>query len=142
MLTYGLKVIFRRDNYTGKIAHTWFGASEEDEGNEQKSEQELEMMLYENLNSDEKYPNFADTIFSCNQFVGKYCYAACNTHGYPRDGITIKQDDTLTEEEEKIVNRNAILISISDHTMPYEARRNLCRAEAIAAKKTGKSVKK
>jgi hypothetical protein len=133
---------FITDNYTGRVAHTWFGASNEDEGNEQKSEQEREMMLYENLNSDEKYPNFADTIFSRKQFVGKYCYAACNTYGYPIDGIAIKQEDTLTEEEEKIVNGNAMLISISDHTMPYEARLNLCRAEAIAAKKTGKSVEK
>jgi hypothetical protein len=68
------------------------------------------MMLYENLNSDEKYPNFADTIFSRKQFVGKYCYAACNTYGHPRDSITIKQEDTLTEEEEKIVNGSAMLI--------------------------------
>jgi hypothetical protein len=38
-----------------------------------------------------------------------------------------------------IVNGNTMLISIlSDHTMPYKARLNLCRAEAIAAKKTGK----
>jgi hypothetical protein len=94
------------------------------------------MMLYQNLNSDEKYPNFADTIFSRKQFIGKYCYVACYTYGYPRDGITIKQqEDTLTEEEEKIVNGNAVLISISDHTMPYKARLNLCRAEAIAAKR-------
>jgi hypothetical protein len=61
-------------------------------------------MLYENLNSDKKYPNFADTIFSHKQFVGKYCSTACNTYGYPKGGITIKQEDTLTEEEEKIVN--------------------------------------
>jgi hypothetical protein len=68
----------------------WFGGSKEDEGNEGKSEQDLEMMLYENLNSDEKYPsNFTDTIFSRKQFIAKYCYAACITYGYPRDSITI-----------------------------------------------------
>jgi hypothetical protein len=129
---------FITDSYTGRVAHTWFGASNEDEGNEQKSEQEL----YENLNSNKKYPNFADTIFSRKQFVGKYCYTACNTYGYPKDGIAIKQEDTLTEEEEKIVNGNAMLLSISDHSMNYKVRLNPCLAEAIVAKKTGKSMEK
>jgi hypothetical protein len=130
------------DNYTGRIAHAWFGATNEEEGNEDKSEQELEMMLYENLNADAQYPNFADSIFSRKQFVGKYCYAATNTYGYPTEGIAVKQEDTLMEEEEKIVAGNAMLISITDHTIGYEARLNLCRAEAIAAKKAGKSVEK
>jgi hypothetical protein len=100
-------------------------------------------MLYENLNADHQYPNFADTIFSRKQFVGKYCYAATNTYGYPTEGIAVKQEDTLTdEEEEKIVNGNAILISITDCTIGYKARLNLCCSEAIAAKKAGKSVEK
>jgi hypothetical protein len=130
------------DNYTSRIAHAWFGATSEEEGNEDKSEQELEMMLYENLNADAQYPNFADTIFSRKQFVGKYCYAATNTYGYPKEGIAVKQEDTLTEEEKKIINNNAMLISITDRTIGYKARLNLCHSEAIAAKKAGKSVEK
>jgi len=130
------------DNFTGRVAHTWFGATNEEEGNENKSEQELEAMLYTNLNADPQYPNFADTIFSRKQLVGKYCYAATNTYGYPTEAIAVKQEDTLTEAEEKIVNGNAMLLSISDQSIGYTARLNLCRSEAIAAKKAGKSVEK
>jgi hypothetical protein len=45
-------------------------------------------MLYENLNADAQYPNFADSIFSRKQFVGKYCYAATNTYGYPKESFS------------------------------------------------------
>jgi hypothetical protein len=100
------------------------------------------MMLYENLIADPQYPNFADSIFSHKQFVGKYCYAVTNTYGYPTEGIAVKQEDTLTEEEKKIVNGNAMLISITDCTIGYKARLNLCCSEAMAAKKAGKSIEK
>jgi hypothetical protein len=128
---------FITDNHTGQIAHTWFGASNKEEGNEEKSKQELEMMLYENLYADIKYPNFANTIFSCKQFVGKFPFTVTNTYGYPKEGIAVKHKDTLTKEEEKIVNRNTMLISITDHT-----RHNLCHSEAILVKKVGKSIEK
>jgi hypothetical protein len=37
---------------------------------------------------------------------------------------------------------NAMLINITDYTIGYEARLNLCCSEAIAAKKAGRSVEK